>query len=466
MSHALRPAGVRHSWQNAFGLALAAGAAILVGAALGSGVSAVWLFASALISALAVVGIWRIEPLLIATAVVFLMASSGLATAIPNVGDLRWVLLSSVVGLVAVKAGVRGASSARQGPLASLSLFWLVGAATLSTMWSVAPSLTLGRSISFAALIGLLILLPRSGISPNQVLATFRWLAVSLSILNTVAFLANVRAVSGRYAGVFLNPNTLGVANALLFPCLVWGAMAARTTTRRLLFVACATASILQLLLAGGRGGVLAMVAGYLYLLFTAPSTRLSGRRRFYVVVPAVFALAVAQLAVDPHAVSRTDTRSQFFGPFQSLFAEAPFHGHGFGASVETLRPFARAAGYAPGELVEFHNSYLNILNDLGLMGGLIVAIVVALSFIRRREKPSVYGAILVAGLVSAATESWLFSVGSGFPLVFWFAVVELSRPNRVGSPPHLQGSAVRPSSRKPLSLSSRRTSSSTAGSS
>src|SRR5262249_15743777 len=120
------------------------------------------------------------------------------------------------------------------------------------------------------------------------------------------------------------------------------------------------------------------------------------------------------------------------------LAKERPYFGYGYG-TVGTL--FERGAFNSA--ITEFqggdlHNSYLEVLLDLGWIGITSFILLVTVIFfvairamIRHRDSPAysfvvMLVASLIAGVSSAIFESWLIAPGSIFSFPFWFFVVML----------------------------------------
>lgn len=381
---------------------------------------------------LAVIALFRMQPLIAVTVIAFLAASTHLTADVRYLGTIRWVLLGTTLFVALIRTlmarGRGGVVSAVPVPMVAL-----VSLAFVSTAWSLAPSLTLGRAAAFGSLIVVVALLRQVEVSPEQLLKSLRFMAIGAAAVHLIAYVGGVRTASGAYAGIFANPNTLGVANALLFP-VVFGACLHGKGASRAIHASAAGALTLEVLLSGSRGGTLALLASYLYLIIPKRGSSFQFFRLLAVVVPVAVALIALNSVVDPEGFRRANTRGKFVEPFKELFAESPIVGHGFGTSERTLIPYFAFTGYTAGEGVNFHNSYFNLLNDLGVLGGITMLMLLARAFSRRRQRRREFAAVAIAGLVSGASESWMFAVGSGFPLIFWMSILELTRGAGEGS--------------------------------
>ena len=112
-----------------------------------------------------------------------------------------------------------------------------------------------------------------------------------------------------------------------------------------------------------------------------------------------------------------------------------PLFGTGYGTSPtgEDSTGFTRYASYAR-TVGEHGSSYATIAQWVGLLGGLPFLMLVALTavnagrvfvWMRRTSNPYHYSVplamVLLAGLVHANFEDWLFAVGSYLSVFFWF---------------------------------------------
>jgi O-antigen ligase len=200
---------------------------------------------------------------------------------------------------------------------------------------------------------------------------------------------------------------------------------------------------ILSLLLSGSRSGMLASSIGATYLLYHSQK-----RAWAAAIVAGVMCIIIAPDVVpyDPFSddqpfqrlVSGFGTgsgRLEVWPLVLPLIQDRWVLGHGFGTEEFALAN----AGYLFQEFQGgyFHNSYLGLAYQLGIIGVLLFwgpLLVVFLWQLWRSRHDSklslshVYEAVLLAGLVSAMFESWVYSVGNAFSFPFWICVMLLVR--------------------------------------
>ena len=395
-----------------------------LGLALGRGVDpSVVVGGVALVAAL-LVATRRLEALIVLALVAFFLPSLTLTRGAAWAPVLRWVLDGTVLLVLAARVAVqRSRPHGRRIPVA-LIVFTVFAVAT--TAWSVAPRLTLGRAITFASLVAILALIRTLDDAPRQVANALRILGALIAV-GSVLTLPFGSGGGGRYSGIFTNPNAFGVAAALLFPFLLDRSLVSDKRWPKIANGALAALLVAEAAAAASRGGLLAAAAAYLYLGWSR--FRQGERRRRFVIFlfPALVAVIASAAVIDPHRFSSVDSRTQLWSAFPPVFSERPLLGHGFGTTQVALQPLSDLTGYARSQAVEFHNSYLNLLVDLGAIGGLLFVLLLVRAIARRKAAPPVLTAVVVAGLVSALFESWLLSVGAGFSFVFWFALVEVA---------------------------------------
>ncbi len=368
----------------------------------------------------------RLDALLLGLVLALFLPSTTFASRAASFLTLRWILGGAVLFALAVRVS---RSSPRHGALRRVPspLLALTALGILSTAWSVEPALTLGRAVSFLAMVLILAFLNGVPDGPRQ----FRTALTAFGALLAIGGLSSLRlgSISGsRYAGLFINPNALGAAAAVLFPLAFHNALSATRTARRWGYGAIAALLAAETAAAASRGGLLAVTGAYLYLAWSHFRAITSVRRLLLILLPAVLSVVASVAVIDPHRFSGVNSRGLLWATFPEVFARRAVLGHGFGATDVVLRPLSSKAGYLEGTAAQFHNSYLTLLSDVGLVAGVLFFVLLLRTARRSRNADPAMIAIVIAGLISAAFESWLLSVGSGFSLVFWFALVEVNR--------------------------------------
>lgn len=393
------------------------------GLALGWGVDLPFVLGALVVLGSLVAALRRLDALVAVALVAFLLPTARFGVTSIFL-SLRWGVYLLLLLVLAMRAtAARRLGGASTGP--SAVLLALVVLVVASTAWSVAPVLTLGRAVTFAGLVVAILLVRVVAAGTAQVQGAFKAVAALVALTSIAGFAST--GIGGRYAGIFTNPNAMGVATALLFPVALQEAFVARTRRGRVFFATIAAVLAGEATAAGSRGGLLAVAAAYLVIGWAHVRPDRSLWRVVAFLLPVALAVVGAFTVADPHRFSTENSRDRLWGVFPEVYARHPVLGTGFGTTQVVLAPLSYETGYVDERGVNFHNSYLNLLTDIGALGAACFAGLVAVAWRRRKKAEGAMAAIVVAGLVSAVFESWMFSVGSGFAFVFWFALIEVA---------------------------------------
>ena len=229
-----------------------------------------------------------------------------------------------------------------------------------------------------------------------------------------------------------------------------------------LIFVLSAAVSVL---LSGSRTAALG--SGFAVILILARA----GMRRGLVALVAVGALVGGLLTFRPWEQSEGYSGTTLFdnplsrlsfkddtlmggGRFEiwpmaiDAIKQSPLLGHGFGTEEFWLDEMGvTAEDFSIHQGKYMHNSYLGLTYQLGLVGttvlfmplfGLVLKATLRLLRQRLSLRQTGYLAMLIAGLIAAGAESWIYSVGNAFCFPFWTAIMLLIRslatdPRRAG---------------------------------
>lgn len=244
--------------------------------------------------------------------------------------------------------------------------------------------------------------------------------------------------VGQRAAGMFGNPNSLGLFVVLSLPLLVRG--------KRQTVIVIAVALFL-VYRSGSRASGIALGLELIYLAYTALPRRSIGIT--VLAMSPVLAVSAALIVhsqlgsptavtnSDPGSILRTsDSRLDAWRTARQESRSTPLAGVGMGAGR-----------------VEVANSYLQLLYEAGWIGTIIgFSVLVGLGRLALTGGPPAI-ALLLGSLSNALFESWLFAGGSLFFVLLWLTIISLSaRPNVDGL-----SSRVRPGSllRAPSPLAS-----------
>jgi len=271
---------------------------------------------------------------------------------------------------------------------------------------------------------------------------------------------------------VFGNQNSMGaIMGVAIFPPLLWGALVATTAgLRRRCLMALAVCSVLLCMSMARAGMLAAAVAAFVVLV---------SLRRYKLLCGSVCALAVVLLGASlfvPEQVNDLtssvlykqstedkgvlESRRSVWRHTMNTIQQHPWLGTGFGTSAEG-DAWNRIYVSTSSQLNREHgNSYLEMLDWLGVLGVLPFAAVLLLLvrqvgrvciWIRRTGSalhPAVpLLAVVTAGLVHAIFEDWLLAVGYYLTVFFWplaFSLMDLV-PERMPVAPPLRVATVKP---------------------
>jgi O-antigen ligase len=353
--------------------------------------------------------------------------------------------------------------------------------ALLSAAWSADASLTVDRSVGFAALVFAAAALALGAVDRPRVVSQLMLALLAATTLIALAgivelwhaydqaVLAATKGQGARYSGIGQNPNQIPMLIALTLPFALWVVRESRGR-RQALAVAVALLLAGSLVASGSRGAVVAAFAGCLvYLLAVLPhrwKAVLAGTTALFVV-----ALVATQLpqpaAVNPdlypefgstpklgptdlnnrlplesefgfpgESVETGKTRTLFFtsGRLQAWESAVdqglgrPIAGYGFGTEDET---FVDRSYLFVSEAVE--NSFIGVFLQLGVLGVALLVVALALPLAawwrvrselepERGEYAAACAGAVVAGIVLAVPQSYVTAVGSPPTAAFWIA--------------------------------------------
>jgi O-antigen ligase len=263
-----------------------------------------------------------------------------------------------------------------------------------------------------------------------------------------------------RYA-IFGNPNSLGVVIGIVtMPVLLWGVLISEGTSverrRAFALVLC----ILLLLTSHARAAIIGASVSGLLLCITL--------RRYRLLLKGVGVALVGAMLVAALMPASAGQPESFVSAFlykghedgglmgsrrtpwektSAVIQQRPWFGIGFGTSVTTATGKVTEVGTFASTTAssrEHGNSYLAILEWVGLLGVVPFAALVfmialnlgrVMIWIRRTGSPFSpavpLAAVLVAGLIHAIFEDWLFAVGYYMCIFFWalaFVLVDVLR--------------------------------------
>jgi O-antigen ligase len=253
-----------------------------------------------------------------------------------------------------------------------------------------------------------------------------------------------------RYA-VFGNPNSLGVVMGIVtMPILLWGVLISEGTSVNRRWTFALVLCILLLLTSHARAAILGASVSALLLCVALRRYRLLLKGVGLVLAGAVVVAALTPVKPGPSESLASSflykghedkgvmgSRRTPWEKTSAVIEQRPWFGAGFGTSVTTATtaelPDIGTFSTTTASSREHGNSYLAILEWVGLLGvvpfaALVFMIAVHLGrvviWIRRTGSPFSpavpIAAVLVAGLIHAIFEDWLFAVGYYMCIFFW----------------------------------------------
>jgi O-antigen ligase len=356
----------------------------------------------------------------------------------------RWAILGAgaAVGLVLYL-------KRRQPPFGLLQLVGFLCSLTafMSALKSAYPSVAALKALSLF----LLFLFAATG---GRMAALGREASFMSRFLMATEFVVFATAVSyfGFHFPIYGNPNALGtVMSVIAVPLTLWGVLVAeRSSTRAHRGAAFLLAAVL-LLSSYERAGIAAAFVSSILICIAL--------RKYAALARGVFLAAVLMILVNtlmPEQVP-DQTESQptiaaylykghkevgLFGSRKSVWdrtgkaiRQSPFLGSGFGTSASDGEKTTDFGNFSSTTEVtrEHGNSYLAITEWVGLLGVLpflaLLLILVTYSvrvlrFLRRAANPRLIvvplAAVVIAGLVHAGFEDWLFAPGYYLCVLYW----------------------------------------------
>jgi len=376
--------------------------------------------------------------------------------------DARWGALAALA-LAALPVLRRGLP--RTPWLASLALLPVFG--FVSAAWSVDPRLSVERSVSFGALLVVVVAVGLACVSDEReqhlLLDGVAVLVVAVALASLAALALGDGTYNRQLRGIFENANGLGLFFGLAYPFLArWLVRRGLGGGRFVLVALCVAVGLAS----HSRSGLLATIVASVWFEWA------SNRNRWFfaaVVVAAValgaglvggalhssrssspppLAVRALVLVVPPptpdvteasqsmsFAERLTGSRSDAWRAAIHLFDNRPTLGYGFGTGDQLFARyhvrFALFQGANP------NDAYLQLLLEVGVVGCLVFLVPLGAAVgaaVRDRRAgsfgSSVGGGVLFAGLATAIVESIFTSAGAPWESFLWLgATLAVLRP-------------------------------------
>lgn len=368
----------------------------------------------------------------------------------------RWSLLALLSLLYLLRPSWR---LPRRKP-AAFDAFCLVflTLAAASTLYSIAPSLTLLRTATVALLyvVAFWTAWHYANAVGEERLTDMLIAPASLVFLAGIAYwilagvgtftTSNAAWSGGRFRGILANPNAVGMMGILFLPLVVSRYMRRRRPVDLVLLTLIGGSVVLS----GSRNGVLTASISVLYLVLRSKAWKagfvIAGLTTIlYLSMTTYFSFE--DVAVTPGIARLAPSDDLYAGGGRveawqvaiPIIRQNLLLGRGFGTEELIFRgmKFRQHVG------AYVHNSYLGLAYQLGLIGASLLflplfGLFIGRQFRRNRTTLRIVGyeAVLLGGIAAAFLESWIYSVGNAFAFPFWICVMLLLRSSRV-PPPH-----------------------------
>jgi O-antigen ligase len=418
---------------------------------------------------------------LVVLVVTFAAASSSLSDVVHAMRPARWVVLAAFCVLAVLQALVYG-SQGRLASFTPAVGAAFVALALVSAAWSVGAAATLGRGAAFAVVLITAVALAHTAAASQERLeqmlaAVFAGAALVglagafvLALHYDAAVLPSLGGSPPRYQGFGGNPNTVPLLAAVVLPIGVWWFTVVRGALRRAAVGLGIAVLFLTIVFADSRGALVASFVGLIPVVLG-----LAGRRRALAamaVLVAVYAAGIglgrlphgtplpgpleiegvasaavsddsdlACVGLPPDRSGQPPCGSSIEVPPRSLIgdsgrlaawrqalgqvAERPLVGYGFGSESDVFanRVYGFTSAYA-------ESSYVGVALQLGVVGSvlslvLLVLVLARLRFLRSssddlRGPAGAAGGALLAGVLLAGVQSYLYAAGGIATPVFW----------------------------------------------
>ncbi len=392
------------------------------------------------LGAIAVISVFFSRGILIFLTILCLaLAQNAFAIIQTSALQLRWVFFT--LFLLHVFGDIFLGRTVRKVKGFDILAFIFIIYAFSSATYSLLPSLTLERSTTILALY----------VSVFWIIWKYAYEQGTERVVNlmlnamSIIFIASFLAIffvpdqvfsSGRFEGIFQNPNSLGITCALFLPLALWHFLETKKMFSFFIFFL----MIIGLLFSASRNSINASVIALGYFIYMH-----SKKSKPLVFFTSVSFLLIMVWTIQTtaklffHTYYRAGTFSSFGGRIElwpialKLITLKPIFGYGFGVE-EKVFSFEHAIPAGLGSSY-IHNSYLGMFLQLGVIGFLLLFLPLfvllfkelfskqdaTVNFLRHALRASV-----LAGLLCAIFESWVYSVGNAQSFPFWIMVMLL----------------------------------------
>jgi exopolysaccharide production protein ExoQ len=192
--------------------------------------------------------------------------------------------------------------------------------------------------------------------------------------------------------------------------------------------------SLVTLVFTGTRSGLVGLLLAVTIVAWQFGTARIL-KAAYLLILASSGAAAAAAVGLPLAAVAQSlftsrgaggilTYRTEAWAVAVNLWTERPFLGYGFRVGEAVFADHAAA----PAGILVVHNSYLQTLLELGILGSIPLSAILAVtmrSWLRRLSSPLACGLAIacIAGWAACFVESAMFGMGYAFAWIFWLLV-------------------------------------------
>lgn len=239
----------------------------------------------------------------------------------------------------------------------------------------------------------------------------------------------------GGFRGILENPNALGQLSALILPLFLERSLKSKSIYVYLLL----GLTVVTLLYTFNRSGIGAASVASSYILWKAKNVDRGIAILFLAMTVGLglysFRGQIANTILQTDVLTTTSNRDIMWGLFADYIQNRPLLGHGwgtegllhehYGTNIEKFLLRQSVAG----------SSYIGFAAQVGLIGASVYFVPLLwlsgrTAFVSQNAPLRVHtlNAVLIIGITTAASESWMSSMGHAKSLLFWIPVMLLIR--------------------------------------
>ena len=303
----------------------------------------------------------------------------------------------------------------------------------LSYLWTAAPEMTVSRVGSYLQLLVLVWLIWELAPEEKQCAALLRAynFGAAIASINIIRNLLGGRMADmdydqlsayGRYAPEGFDQNELALLLALSVPITIYLTTQRQSKFLELLCWGQLVLAGTAILLTGSRAGLICLLLAFTMILFAMP--HYPRWKKTLCTAAITCAVIAALIAVPPTTWNRLLTlgsevsegtlnhRTLIWAAGLAVFRDHPFVGVGSGAYGPSVLPRLDIAYVA-------HNSFLSVLVELGIVGALILALLLAsMLYLASRMRPPqkwLWIIVLVTWATGASSLTWEYRKATWF---------------------------------------------------